>query len=51
MLFLLAGRVTRDKLYVAQRRLGEWGINLAQPLPAADRIVADRDAAATGPAE
>jgi hypothetical protein len=47
----LVVHITRDKLYVAQRKLGEWGITLAEPLPATDRIVADRDAAATGPAK
>ena len=44
----LVVHITRDKLFVAQRKLDGWGITLAEPLPAADRIAADRDAAVAG---
>lgn len=29
----LVVRLTRDNLYIAQRKLGEWGITLSEPLP------------------
>ncbi len=45
----LVVHITRDKLYVAQRKLDGWGITLSEPLPTADRTAADRDAAVAEP--
>lgn len=47
----LVVHITRDRLYVAQRKLDGWGITLAEPLPAADRTTADRDAPVAGAAK